>query len=794
MVEWRTGRAYLPKSRSHRLSLRRIACDAARRAPARVLVVSWLIAVGQPRVHAQFPVVGEPPRVAPATVESLSSGTQRRLQQIDTLLKSEAWNEAIDVLSDLLVEPSTELVELSGDVFVPLQTYCQMRFAQLPPEALLLYRQRVDDVAKKWLDEGIASRDAESLQRVVDELFCSSSGDEALLALGELALERGDIGAAQGCWEAISPGLRGPAGQPLAMLLGDIDLAANSAAIREYISSAPQPASWLAYPDSDIALSDLVAKLVVASVRERNFNRAQRELALLELLDPQAKGRVAGSEVEYAAVLGEMIASAGSWPQPTPTSDWLTFAGDAARSKVAPALGPISGAVWQVPLAPRPTFAPRSSFIIINGRPMSPNTSPTSSAAPTCCPLVNEGAVLFRDGEQIRSVALETGEPAITPSGVLHEERHAANDAPEDMVRRIEIFGGQISGGRMLSRPQSLTVYGNTLLGIAPPEESLTDLGRTAARAPDRIIGLDLHRDGLLSLEVNPEDAAWRFSGPPVCAAGRTFVAMRRDEVQPQLFVACYSTATGRLLWRTAVCSSQVADGFGAAEQPSDMLSLSGDGVFFNTNVGIVAALEQHDGRVRWLRRYPRGGAGADNNRAVAVNRRNVPCLYHRSAIVVAPADAASLFALDPTTGATLWATDEAYDVEHLLGAVDGTLVASGRRLWLLDIATGAQRLRWPDSVAAGIRGAGRGCIAGNEVFWPTDDAIYIFDITTGGQSRLPLNLAPLGVSAANLVAANGYLLLAGNEQLVALGAASNSRVAEPQISRLPESQHFAHE
>ena len=775
------------------MSLRRIACDAARRATARVLVVGWLIAVGQSIVLAQFSV-GEPPRVAPATVESLSSGTQRRLQQIDTLLKSKAWNEAIDVLSDLLSEPSTELVELPGDEFVPLETYCQMRFAQLPPEALLLYRQRVDDVAKRWLEVGIAGRDEESLRRVVNELFCSSSGDDALLALGELALERGDIGAARGFWETINPGLRGPAGQPLTLLLDDIDLAANAAAVREYITGAPQPTSWLAYPDSDMALSDVVAKLVVASVRERNFNRAQRELALLELLDPQAKGRLAGSEVEYAPALGEMIASARSWPQPTPISDWLTFAGDAARSKVAPPLGPISGAVWQVPLAPRPTFARRSSFIIINGRPVSPNAAPTLPSAPTWCPLVYEGAVLFRDGEQIRAVALETGEPAITPSGVLHEEQHAANDEPQEMVQGLNIIGGQISGGRMLSRPQSLTVYRNTLLAIAPPEESLTDLGRTASRAPDRIIGLDLHRDGLLSVQINPEDADWRFSGPPVCAAGRTYVAMRRDEVQPQLFVACYSTATGRLLWRTAVCSSQVANGFGSAEQPSDMLTLSGDAVFFNTNVGIVAALEQQDGRVRWLRRYPRGGVGADNNREVAINRRNVPCLYHRSAVVVAPADAASLFSLDPTTGATLWATDEAYDVEHLLGAVDGTLVASGRRLWLLDIDSGAQRLRWPDSVAAGIRGAGRGCIAGNEVFWPTDDAIYVFDITTGGQSRLPLDLAPLGVSAANLVAANGYLLLAGNEQLVALGAAITARVVEPQISRLPDSQHFAHE
>lgn len=777
------------------MSLRRIACETARRAAARWAIACCVASFGGKVACAQFSVNGEASLAnTAATVESVSSTTQRRLQQVETLLKSEAWGEAIDVLSDLSSQPTAELVSLPGDLLVPLRTYCQMRLAQLPPEGLAIYRQRVDDVAKGWLEEGVGARDEESLKRVVDELFCSSSGDEALLALGELALERGDSGAARGFWESISPGLRGPAGQPLALLVHNVDLTANAAAIRDYIAGAPQPKSWLAYPGSNIALSDLLARLVVASIRERDFDRAERELAILKLLDPQAKGRLAGSDVEYVAALGEMIPSAQSWPQPTRSAGWPTFAGDATRSAAAPALGVVAGVAWKVPLTPRPTFAPRTNFQIINGRMVAPTAVPSSSPAPICYPLVREETVLFRDAEQIRAVSLASGEPAITRGGKLYEEQQAASAAPDDMIRRLEVFGGQVTGGRANSRPQSMTVYGDTLLAIAPPDETLTNVGRTAARSPDRVIGLDLHRDGLLSVQLEPDDAGWRFSGPPICAGGRMYVAMRREEVQPQLYVACYSAASGRLLWRTSVCSTQADNDFGGRESASDMLTLGSGAVFFNTNVGIVTALEQHDGQVRWLRRYPRGGAGADNNRAVTVNRREVPCLYHRSALVVAPADAASLFALDPGTGATLWATDEPYDVEHLLGAVDGTLVASGRRLWLIDIASGAVRQRWPDSVAAGIRGTGRGCIAGNEVFWPTDSAIYIFDVTTGGQSRLPIDLKPLEMGGVNLVAVNGYLLLAGNEQLVALGAASIPRVAEPQLSQLPNPQHFADE
>ena len=51
--------------------------------------------------------------------------------------------------------------------------------------------------------------------RVVDELFCSTWGDDALLALGELALERADYAAARRSWEQISPLLRDPIGPAL---------------------------------------------------------------------------------------------------------------------------------------------------------------------------------------------------------------------------------------------------------------------------------------------------------------------------------------------------------------------------------------------------------------------------------------------------------------------------------------------------------------------------------------------------------------------------------------------------
>ena len=78
-----------------------------------------------------------------------------------------------------------------------------MQISCLPPEASALYRQRVDPLATRWYEEGIAQRNTNRLAEVVDKMFCCSSGDKALWALGEIELERGNCGAARRYWEQL---------------------------------------------------------------------------------------------------------------------------------------------------------------------------------------------------------------------------------------------------------------------------------------------------------------------------------------------------------------------------------------------------------------------------------------------------------------------------------------------------------------------------------------------------------------------------------------------------------------
>ena len=178
------------------------------------------------------------------------------------------------------------------------------------------------------------------LRRVVDESFCSSWGDDALMALGDLALERGDYATARRTWEQISPLLRAPNGSPMWLALRDIDLNAKWPEVERRWQTREKPADWLAYPDTQLDLAEVRARLVLASIRAGELDRAALELQVFRRLHPNATGQFGGQKENFAAALERLLTAAREWPaEPAPT-DWPTFAGSHSRSTVAATIGP----------------------------------------------------------------------------------------------------------------------------------------------------------------------------------------------------------------------------------------------------------------------------------------------------------------------------------------------------------------------------------------------------------------------------------------------------------------------
>lgn len=138
-------------------------------------------------------------------IDQADGAVLARLERVKACLAERQWDEAVETLQQVMESAEGKLLEIAPGHFVNVSDACQRKLAVLPPEALKLYRSRIDPVARKWYEDGVTRRDAKLLENVVNQAFASGYGDKALMALGEIRLEEGNFSAARWCWERILP-------------------------------------------------------------------------------------------------------------------------------------------------------------------------------------------------------------------------------------------------------------------------------------------------------------------------------------------------------------------------------------------------------------------------------------------------------------------------------------------------------------------------------------------------------------------------------------------------------------
>jgi outer membrane protein assembly factor BamB len=384
-------------------------------------------------------------------------------------------------------------------------------------------------------------------------------------------------------------------------------------------------------------------------------------------------------------------------------------------------------------------------------------------------PVVSGGKVYVNRGnEEILALDLASGRPAWGQSATVFEqelEDDRAKDPRLAATLGVPRFTATVFGERLYAR-------------MGTP---LTSRPRDASQSTDEgyLICLDLAGQGRLAWKITPEPG-WAFEGSPVADANNVYVAMRRNEVQPQSHVACYAVETGQVRWRQFVCAADTPARGGLPEITHNLLTLHRNTLYLNTNLGAVACISTWNGSLRWVSTYPRTLKGDLAKPPAHACRDLPPCVYDRGAVYVAPAHTRSIFALDAASGQILWQSGpELEDAIHLLGVSHDCLIASGSRLYWIHLSGPEQgRLKhvWPDGAAK--PGYGHGLLAGDCVLWPTREKIYQFD-QASGRLQKAIELKARGVRGGNLVVAGGRLLIATPEELVALG--------EPAVPTKPE-------
>ncbi len=316
----------------------------------------------------------EPSQAHPYEVQGIE---RRLLARFERSL--EHARDALDIADQILTLDSQAVVAVDKTHYVSLQEYCHRLLSQLSAEALADYRALVDAPAEVWYRQGVSNRDERLLQRVLDEAFCSSWGDDALNALGQLSLERGEYLAARMAWMRISASLHDNEGSV-----------------------------GLTYPDTDLNLAKVQACLVLVSLREENLARAEGELKRLFQKHPDARGWLGGREVVYAAALEQLIEQARSWPPKKEPSNWPTFGGMPDRKNSRRLRSPISfQQIWSYQMSEQDRDL-LGTF-----------------------PIVTDRLAIYQDVSQVQALHLDSGEVAFSSQGEAFQSPSELSEATQ---------------------------------------------------------------------------------------------------------------------------------------------------------------------------------------------------------------------------------------------------------------------------------------------------------------------------------------------------------------------------
>jgi outer membrane protein assembly factor BamB len=464
--------------------------------------------------------------------------------------------------------------------------------------------------------------------------------------------------------------------------------------------------------------------------------------------DPEATGAIAGQSGKYVELLAAMLAEAHDWPPVALTEDWSSYAGDARRSGIAPSDVSAVTAFWHRDLPPVNLAATEQP------RPM-----------PVYFPVIVDEKVYVGDARHVWGFHLRDGSSLVK---VIESGQLFAAPLPADRPQRAPSLAFTLHSDRE-----------QLLARLGPPPGNLPE--RTTEPDYGFFTSLDLQT---FKLVWKAESTSLEFEGTPVCDRQRMYALAREAEGEDSvsLHVVCRELSDGRARWRSWICRNKQREFLNRL--PPALLTLAEDTLYACTNLGCVAAIGTSDGRLRWALEYPRAMRPNPRGEGSLPPAPN-PCLFHQGMVIAAPADAEQLLAIDAATGELLWtAPRSGWGSDHLLGVAHGNLIVGGDALRWIDVKNGLLRGRFPlaefdepGMSRPGPRGYGRGLLAGERVYWPTPEWIYVFEQAIADSRRGPsivsagqIDLRRMNVESGNLAASHGVLLIASPSRLAALG------------------------
>lgn len=617
------------------------------------------------------------------------------IEQAKALLTDVRDEAALKSLQEVIDRYPNQLYLADDGIYHGARHYCMELMSQFGDEQIAAYREAYDPRAEILFDEANAARDVAGLQEVVRRFAYTSFGPLALEQLGRIHHERGEFREALDYFKtSIDP------------RFGDEPTAERLVRIAH-------------------CLAAIGARDELLAIREQIAN-----------LGPAATVRFAGRE-QSAMSRYDVILDGATEITPSWSGSWPQFGGSADHEpQVEGYEGPLSQSL-RVPLdfdALDPYSLTRSHRYL-----MSRYLPDPEELYPPFHPVVNESIAYVHDGLRLEAINLINGK---------RKWYHEAEPNPVAVPHPRMIFGSAMAEGVVYAALET-EVFARTLAYKLTPIK--LPMPQRKLRAFDAETG-----DVLWSHAAPDEDdpATLDFlerasaSTPPVSWRENLYVGVSYFEGKIHSYVCCFDRRTGKLKWRTLVCTGQQElNMFGNQfmEYVASPMIIDDGMLYFTTNLGLVAAIEARTGLLHWINDYPIIPLPHPQHfhpRTRELSWYANPPYIHEGTLLTTPLDSDALLAFDTATGDLDWThprrTRNGWDSIFSLGVVDGNLILAGDEVLALDLET--QDIAWRTNFdVPHERAEGLGVIADNRIYCPTRFGLYEIDAATGARKSTPV-------------------------------------------------------
>lgn len=479
------------------------------------------------------------------------------LKQAADAEKAGNWDVAVDKYSRVLREHPDSMVPMGtdGKAWRSVRRHVFERISKFPEQGLEAYRTANDAVAKSLYEQAL--RDGgNGLQRVVNDYFFTSVGDNAAARLADIFAEQGRLQDALHCWE----------------------LAARL------------------YPNPDVAMPPLVAKWAAACRRagdEKGWEEAKRRLE--ELGD--APLVMAGKRVTAKEAVGILEQVKPAQLRTDRGTDWPRIGGNNAATRVSESAARNDVRLWSFP----PNMSGETLTNHLNAARQAWQRMGAQGSFLHAFPAVGPGGeVVISDGISVWAVSLEDGKSLWKfPS-----------DAKEDAIFTQTMVGQP----RVMSMASPVISDGYVYVNFLPRTVNMggqNEVTYLAAISLDKGIPRWTTKD-------DPELQNVWFGSAPVVYGGRVYAAVTSSgNTAPSVELVVLNADTGKIERKVFLCEGRRAmpgwGGWMVSEAP--VVAESGGVLFINSNLGALAAIQAATFEVLWMIEYEVGAPKQGPNR-----------------------------------------------------------------------------------------------------------------------------------------------------------------------------------